>query len=53
MENIQFKSAEHYIQYKKALLFGDSITANQILKADTALDAKLARTMQWRHKREV
>ena len=40
MDEIEFRSAEHYIQYKNALLCGDSVKANQILRSDTALDAK-------------
>ena len=40
LDNIVFPTAEHYIQYQKALIFGDSVTANNILKSETALDAK-------------
>ena len=40
VDGILFKSAEHYIQYQKSLLFGDSITANQILKSQTPIEAK-------------
>ena len=39
-DGIEFRSAKHYIQYKKALLCGDSVTANQILRSETALEAK-------------
>ena len=28
MDGILYTSAEHYIQYQKLLLFGDSVTAN-------------------------
>ena len=40
VDGILFKSAEHYIQYQKSLFFGDSITANQILKSQTPIEAK-------------
>ena len=40
LDDLVFPTAEHYIQYQKALLFGDSITANSILKSATALDVK-------------
>ena len=40
VNGILFKTAEHFIQYQKALLFGDSVTANQILRSDAAIDAK-------------
>ena len=40
LEGLEFSTAEHYIQYQKALYFGDSITANSILKSVTVLDAK-------------
>ena len=40
LEGLDFPTAEHYIQYQKALYFGDSVTANSILKSTTALDAK-------------
>ena len=40
VNRVNFVSAEHYIQYEKALLFGDSMTANQILKSETPLDVK-------------
>ena len=40
LEGLDFPTAEHYIQYQKALYFGDSVTANSILKSATALDVK-------------
>ena len=36
----QFHSAEQWIQYQKALMFGDSYTANRILLADTPMECK-------------
>ena len=36
----EFHSAEQWIQYQKALMFGDSISANNILKVDTPLECK-------------
>ena len=39
-DGILFKIAKHYIQSKKAHLFVDSTTANQILRSDTAIDAQ-------------
>ena len=36
----QYPTSEHYIQYSKAMLFGDSVTANAILKADTPYEVK-------------
>ena len=35
-----FHSSEQWVQYQKALTFGDSYTANQILQRDTALECK-------------
>ena len=35
-----FRLAEHYIQYQKSVYFRDSITANQILKSQTPIEAK-------------
>ena len=35
-----FHSSEQWVQYQKALTFGDSYTANQILQSDTALECK-------------
>ena len=40
IDGIQSPSAEHYIQYNKALLFSNSVTANKILKCDMPIDAK-------------
>ena len=40
LKGLEFPMAEHYIQYQKALYFGDLITANSILKSATVLDAK-------------
>ena len=36
----QFHSSEQWIQYQKALAFGDSYTANFILQSESALDCK-------------
>ena len=36
----RFHSGEQWVQYQKALLFGDSYTANQILQCDTPLECK-------------
>ena len=35
-----FHSSEQWVQYQKALTFGDSYTANQILQTDPALECK-------------
>ena len=35
-----YHSSEQWVQYQKALMFGDSYTANQILQTDTALECK-------------
>ena len=35
-----YHSSEQYIQYQKALTFGDSYVANKILSADTAIECK-------------
>ena len=35
-----FHSSEQWVQYQKALTFGDSYMANQILQSDTALECK-------------
>ena len=40
IDDICFPSAEYYIQYEKALLFGDSVTTNNILKSSTPLKTK-------------
>ena len=39
-EGTCFETAEHYIQYRKALLSGDSVMANRILQCKTVMDAK-------------
>ena len=36
----QFHSSEQWVQYQKALMFGDSFTANQILQSETPLECK-------------
>ena len=40
INNQRFTTSEHWIQFQKALLFGDSITANKILQCDTPYEAK-------------
>ena len=35
-----FHSGEQWIQYQKAMMFGDSFTANQILQSETPLECK-------------
>ena len=40
INNHTYHSSEQWIQYQKAMLFGDSFTANQILSCDTPLEAK-------------
>ena len=40
VDGILFNSAQHYIQYQKSLLFGDSVTANQILRSQTPIEVK-------------
>ena len=40
INNEMFHSAEQWIQYQKCLMFGDSYTANMILRMETPLDAK-------------
>ena len=40
VDNQQYHSAEQWILYKKAMLFGDSSTVNQILQADTPQECK-------------
>ena len=40
LDGLEYPTVEHYIQYQKALYFGDSVTASSILKSTTALDAK-------------
>ena len=36
----RFHSSEQWVQYQKALTFGDSYTANQILQCETPLECK-------------
>ena len=36
----QFHSSEQWIQYQKALAFGDSFTANMILQSETPMECK-------------
>ena len=36
----KFPTSEHYIQYNKAMMFGDTYTANAVLKVDTPYKAK-------------
>ena len=40
IDNHTYHSSEQWIQYKKAMLFGDTFTANQILTTSTPLEAK-------------
>ena len=40
MNNVHFKSSEHAFQYQKCIQHGDQSKAANILKAETALDAK-------------
>ena len=40
IDGMEFATVEHYIQYQKSLFFGDSLNANQVLKSETALEAK-------------
>ena len=40
VDSEKFPTSEHYIQYHKAMLFGDTHTANAILKVDTPYEAK-------------
>ena len=35
-----FHCTEQFLQYQKALMFGDSVTANQILQCENAFEAK-------------
>ena len=55
IEGQKFPTAEHWIQYSKALFFGDSFMANTILNCETPYKAKMlshqingADTQQWR-----
>ena len=40
INNQRFTTSEHWIQFQKALLFGDSVTANKILQCDSPYEAK-------------
>ena len=40
MDDQIYHSSEQYIQYQKALAFGDSYVVNKILKTDTAIECK-------------
>ena len=40
MDGIKFPTSEHYIQYTKAIAFGDSTAAANILGANTPADSK-------------
>ena len=40
INNQQFKTSEHWIQFQKALLFGDATTADKILECDSPYEAK-------------
>ena len=40
INNHTYHSSEQWIQFQKAMLFGDSFTANQILSCNTPLEAK-------------
>ena len=40
IDGIKFPTSEHYIQYTKSITFGDKITANKILNADTPVNCK-------------
>ena len=40
INNQRFVTSEHWIQFQKALLFGDSVMANKILQCDTPYEAK-------------
>ena len=40
INNHTYHSSEQWIQFQKAMLFGDSFTANQILTCDTPFEAK-------------
>ena len=40
IDEVEFPSAEHYIKYQKSLFCRDSVTANQILKSESMLEAK-------------
>jgi hypothetical protein len=40
IDGITFKTAEHYMMWKKAMLFGDAFKAEEVLKTDHPKDAK-------------
>lgn len=40
IDGVYFKTAEHFMMYKKAMLFGDALKAEEILKQDHPKDAK-------------
>ena len=40
MNGLKFTTAEHWIQYTKSKLFGDTSTTESILNSENALDAK-------------
>ena len=40
IDGIKFPTSEHYIQYTKAIAFGDSVSAVNILGANTPPDSK-------------
>ena len=40
INNQSFHSTEQFLQYQKALMFGDSMAANQILQCENAFEAK-------------
>ena len=52
VQNVDFKSSEHAFQYQKCKHHGDHTKAANVLKAETALDAKrigdsISKTSQW------
>lgn len=40
VDGVHFKTAEHYMMYKKAMLFGDALKAEEILKIEHPKDVK-------------
>lgn len=40
VEDVTFASAEHYMMWRKAMLFGDDVSAEQILRASSPRQAK-------------
>jgi ribA/ribD-fused uncharacterized protein len=40
IDGVHFKTAEHYMMWKKAMLFGDTDSAEKVLKAGHPSDAK-------------